>query len=733
MGSLKACPDNYVFGLDIGTRSIVGTVGYREDEKKFRVVGQVVRMHDTRSMLDGQIHDIDKVAETISHVKSDLEELLSIKLEKVCIAAAGRVLRTVTVRAEVDLGQERIIDGECLHTLELTGMELAYDTMKKGMHQNINMYCVGSTVVHYYLDDYLMLSLEGHKGKKIAADFLATFLPDEVVDSLYSAVERAGLSVANITLEPIAACEVAIPINYRLLNIALVDVGAGTSDICITKDGSIIGYGMIPTAGDTFTEEIAKLCLVDFNGAEKIKMSCSTKKTVSYKDIMGVTRKIASSELIGKLEDKINSSSKLVAEKIIELNGGLPVSAVFIVGGGGKIPGFSEKLAEHLQLPKERVAVRGSEVFEHIIFEQESIVLDSTLVTPVGICLTYLNKNNSFIMVSVNGRQIKMYDNSKLTVMDAAIQIGFPKDNLFPKRGAELRYWVNNEARMVRGEAGEGAKITVNGKAESFNARIEADDIIEIIPSTAGEDAKKTIGDLPEFKRKGQIEIEVNGSKVICPRMVLVNGEVALAGSQVKQEDKIEILDYYMISQVLEVMDMPEPVYFSINGKESDWKDRIYEGFQVECDWSSSQDGWKTVEEEVASEVSRDTGEATSGTPINDNGVSPDNELLSSDTLGKEEPVQLEEKDMSKGQEEKEEVATGNNENAFVHDIGIILNGQPLVLSGKKNYLFVDILDVHPFDISKAGASTLVQKVNGMIANFSTPVEENDVIELYWK
>ena len=78
---------------------------------------------------------------------------------------------------------------------------------------------------------------------------LATFLPEEVVDSLYAAVEQAGLYVTNLTLEPIAAMTVAIPEQYRLLNIALIDIGAGTSDICITKDGSVIAYGMIPAAG----------------------------------------------------------------------------------------------------------------------------------------------------------------------------------------------------------------------------------------------------------------------------------------------------------------------------------------------------------------------------------------------------------------------------------------------------------------------------------------------------
>ena len=52
-------------------------------------------------------------------------------------------------------------------------------------------------------------------------------------------------------------------------------------------------------------------------------------------------------------------------------------------------------------------------------------------------------------MVSVNGRQIKIYDNNRLTVMDAAIQIGFPKDNIFPRRGKELIYYVNDMLKKM--------------------------------------------------------------------------------------------------------------------------------------------------------------------------------------------------------------------------------------------------------------------------------------------
>ena len=64
----KVYSGHLVFGLDIGTRSIVGTVGYKEEDR-FVVVAQKVKEHDTRAMLDGQIHDIEKVGESIRKVK----------------------------------------------------------------------------------------------------------------------------------------------------------------------------------------------------------------------------------------------------------------------------------------------------------------------------------------------------------------------------------------------------------------------------------------------------------------------------------------------------------------------------------------------------------------------------------------------------------------------------------------------------------------------------------------
>ena len=216
-----------------------------------------------------------------------------------------------------------------------------------------------------------------------------------------------------MTLEPIAAINVAIPEAFRMLNIALVDVGAGTSDISITRDGSIIAYGMIPFAGDEITEMLVQHYLVDFKTAEHIKLGSGSEKEIEFKDIMSISHTIPAKEVWDITEELVDRITTSVAEKIKALNGDKSVSATFVVGGGGKIHGFTEMLADKLGLPHERVALRGEEVLQEVHFEQTDIQKDPLLVTPIGICLNYYDQKNNFIMIHFNGERMKLYDNSK--------------------------------------------------------------------------------------------------------------------------------------------------------------------------------------------------------------------------------------------------------------------------------------------------------------------------------
>ena len=692
--SANGLPENMVFGLDIGTRSIVGTVGYKADENNFTVVAQHTKFHDTRAIIDGQVHDIEKVAETIAEVKRELEAQLGKKLTDVCIAAAGRVLKTIQVRIDYELEEDTVITQEHIRTLIAGGIEKAYGEIHEDEdNDNLVFNCVGHTVVHYYLNGYLMTTLEGHKGRTISAELLATFLPQEVVDGLYSAVEKAGLQVADMTLEPIAAINVAIPEQYRLLNIALVDVGAGTSDISITKDGSIIAYGMIPCAGDAITECIMKAHLVDFATAETMKLQSVKRKEVSYKDIMKLKAKVSSEQIREETLPVVEKMTKMIAERIIELNGGKAVSAVFVVGGGGKFTTFIPLLAEHLGLSKERVALRGEEVLGAVNFVQEKVKKDSTLVTPIGICLNYYEQKNNIIFVYVNGERIKMYDNSKLTVVDAALKFGYPHEKLFPRRGKALNYSLNGERRMVRGEAGEAAVILLNGKQVSINTPIVQHDKIQIVESTSGQDAHLKLSELKELKH-GEIFFTVNGSKIGCPRLITVNGEQVTDEYELQDQDVVIQKDYYSTEELLQFMDLPDAGQVLVNRAVAGPKEPIYENFTVEV----------VIKEASATE-----------------------ELDVPDEIQSIEPE-------VPSVEMKENIASAMQETSSVSkEIKVLVNTTSVVLRGKAQYKVVDILDVYPFDLTVVGGKEVVLKKNGEKTDFAQPIFENDEILLYWE
>lgn len=773
-----------VFGLDIGTRNVIGTVGYKNEDDEFIVVAQYIKEHETRAMLDGQIHDIGRVARTLNVVKTELEQQIGQPLTEVCIAAAGRVLKTITTHVEYDYAEESVVTGEDIHTLELLGIEKAQEALKENNDTKYKFYCVGYSVVKYYLNEELFISIEGHKANKIGCDIIVTFLPEDVVDGLYAAVGQIGLTVANMTLEPIAAINVAIPENYRMLNIALVDVGAGTSDISITRDGSIVAYGMIPYAGDELTEVIVQHYLVDFKTAESIKLSSTIDDEVTYKDIMSIEHTIPSSdvwEVVAPVVEKITTE---VASKIKELNGGETVSACFVVGGGGKVHGFTEGLAKRLDIPEERVALRGEEVLGEVIFQQEEMAKDPLLVTPIGICLNYYEQKNNFIMVRFNGERLKLYDNNRLTIVDAALQAGFPNDQLFPKRGTPINFTVNGSSRIARGEAGEAAIVKMNGRPANINTPLEPNSEITIEPSTSGAPAVYTVGQLEEYNTS-KLTFQINGRTVVCPKFVQVNGSLEPEDYEIQEGDVIETRNFYTVSQIAEFMDVviDDDQEILVNNREATMDTLVYENFSIE--WSideyglareqRSDYGGETVGSEnkadetlnvdddfVADVSSLEESENTEGAPATDESGNQENisangnnaeteaegrvifaktpaleaeerarqEKDSSTSVAEEElqSVAEEAPQQAAEPEQQEEEAAPAGTSIFVH-----VNGEVVELMGKDEYIFVDIFDRITFDLQAGKGRAIATLLNGRNAQFSELLHDGDKIELYWK
>jgi Ethanolamine utilization protein EutJ (predicted chaperonin) len=354
---------------------------------------------------------------------------------------------------------------------------------------------VGYTVSSYKLDGYPMSSIRDHSGRVLEADVVVTFLPREVVESLYAVVGKTGLEVASLTLEPIASLNAAIPNDIRLLNLVLVDIGAGTSDIAICRDGSVVGYTMATIAGDEITELLMRALLIDFTQAESLKMQMGDKGKISYTDILGLPHETTPEELRDMVAPAVTSLAKEIARRILELNDKIP-SAVFLAGGGSKLIGLRERVAEELKIEPARVAIAGNH-FEKNAFAEDFDLNDPEYATPLGIAISAgLGLINDSYVILLNGQPAKLFRSGVLIMRDILMMNGYRYADLIGKTGANLSFMLNGERQFFRGALATPALILLNGEAAELTDVVHAGDSIQFTPARQGADAVKTIADI---------------------------------------------------------------------------------------------------------------------------------------------------------------------------------------------------------------------------------------------
>lgn len=483
-----------IFALDIGTRSIVGVVG-RLVDSRFQVLAVETAEYSKRTMLDGQIDDIEGVAALAREVTDRLGHKLQVDLKRVCVAAAGRALRTQRGIFAVDLPEDRTINATDISEMEAGAVSAAEDALRQKDDSPQQFYLVGYTVAQYRLDNYPLTTLQGHSGKRAEAEIVATFLPGEVVDSLYAAMQRAKLQVASMTLEPIAAMNAAIPAELRLLNLALVDIGAGTSDIALCRDGSIVGYTMVTQAGDEITETIMRAFLVDFQTAEQIKRSAAQEELIHYTNILGLEERVSASEVLETIGEPMDRLANAIAQQVMEINGGAP-SALFLAGGGSKLVGFKEKMASVMGMDEKRVALAGNN-FARSAFAKKIDLNNPEYATPLGIAVSAgLGLLNDSYVVKLNGQTAKLFRNGSLTLRDILLMNGYTYSDLVGKTGQSLSITMDGRRMMYRGEPAMPAVLKVNGEDATITTVINAGDHIDFTPAKNGANAEKTLQDV---------------------------------------------------------------------------------------------------------------------------------------------------------------------------------------------------------------------------------------------
>lgn len=693
--SVVQLPEDMIFSLDIGTRNVVGALG-RKLEERYDVLDYEIVEHPERAMFDGQIHDIDMVVKVVNKIVRALEERSGFELNKVAIAAAGRALKTEKVKVVKDIDDTKEISKEETDALEMEGIQKAQELLIAADKIATKYYCVGYSVINYYLDDGMIINPRGHKGSRLEVELIATFLPHIVVDSLYTVMNKAGLEVQNLTLEPIAAINVAIPKNLRLLNLVLVDVGAGTSDIAVTKDGTIVAYGMVAKAGDAITEKLSREYLLDFNEAEKLKTSLNTSDQVSYTDILGMTTTKPSNEIVSLLNPVIEEIAGEVAKVVLDVNE-KPPSAVFCIGGGCQVPGFTEALATQLSLQKERTIIKGAEMLENVKFISSDLA-GPEYITPVGIGYTaFQEKEKDFLQIVVNDKPIRLFNSRQLNVSDALILVGYNARNLIASRGDGMTITVNGKERQFFGEYGESAKLFVNGVVSSLDTKIKNKDAIYVEPAIPGVSKEIKLFDIVELPRMAYY----NEKSFELIRELYVNNELVSADVVLKDKDFVEYKETKTIGDFSDLLgEEVEASTWRVNG-------------QVVTKDYCIRNGDVISREYVGLPMVHSVDELT------DTSIAEMAKALNDDSFTVAREETLSEKVSSKSTQ--------------VYDYEFTVNGKYITVRGmKKPMVFVDIFDYIDFDLSVAkGIINLT--LNGRRASYTETLKTGDNIEILWR
>ncbi len=746
---LRPQADNEIFALDIGTRTVVGIIGHMDDNV-FCVDFAESIPHKRRAMIDGQIEDIPLAASVAKQVKEKLENRSGIKLSKVAIAAAGRALKTCRTELSFDVKDKESITEDDVKSFELETTLKAQEELDGEIRDlNMSFYCVGHTVVQYLLDDYKIGSLIGHKGKKVSVELIAAFLPSPVVESLYAVTDMNDLEVSSLTLEPIAAMNIVIPPEIRLINVALVDIGAGTSDIAIAQNGSIVAYAMSTTAGDEITEEIIKKYLVDFATAEEMKLS-SYKDKIEYTDILGYKHTVDREEFFSSLYPVVDSLADNIAKNILNANGQAP-AAVFLVGGGSLIPDLPKYVADKLEIPENRVAVGKNEVMKNVSFGNTKIS-GPEYVTPIGIGVTATYNNGyDFSVITLNDKKIRVFDTRAVRVIDLLTSAGYRSTQIIGRSGRNLNFTLNGEKQFMKGGNATVAEVTLNGENVALETVVKQGDKLVFKPAESGCNAEVRISDI---------------AGDVSPHKVLIDGTEYLFGVIARVNDRqvtgdylIQNLDEVTVSEIETLGDLMQTLPFDTttlnfykSGKllTADYylneNDDIVTSDKT-ADSNASKAGRlaKAIAEgfsETAMRPVREDNESIAVPTAQEAAEALDDGKQAENITEKTEEENRPEAETAKTSETNaakliaESAAEDKKEETAPEEFKIVLNGKTVFLEPRPSTMpheFIELMAIADIDLDNPPADgNMILTLNGKDVSFMDVIHDGDVAVIKW-
>ncbi len=250
-------------GLDIGTTKIVAMVGRKTDNGKIEILakGQATSVGVQR----GVVSNIVKTIESIQSAVQEAEALLGLKIKRVVVGIAGQHIRSLQHR-------DYISRNDAYEVISETDIKILVDNVRR-LTMN-----PGEEIIHVLPQEYKVDTESGiyeplgMYGSRLEANFHIVVGQVVSIKNIFRCVKDAQIELAEMTLEPLASAEAVLSEEEKEAGVVLVDIGGGTTDVAIFKDGIIRHTAVIPFGGNIITEDIKEGCSIMEKQAELLKI-----------------------------------------------------------------------------------------------------------------------------------------------------------------------------------------------------------------------------------------------------------------------------------------------------------------------------------------------------------------------------------------------------------------------------------------------------------------------------
>jgi cell division protein FtsA len=385
---LKPQAPDVVVALDIGTTKVCCLAGKKTNHGKLDILG--VGKVDSAGVLRGVVSNIEKTVAAIREAVDICQRQAGMKFTSVHVGIAGQHIKSLQHRG--------ILTRESDHT-EINDRDierLVNDMFKLVLPP-------GDKIIHVFPQEFTVDNEQGITdpvgmcGVRLEANFHIITGQITAINNIYRCIEKAGLKVADLTLEPIASADAVLSDEEKQAGVALVDMGGGTTDITIFHEGLIRHTAVIPFGGNVLTADIKEGCTVMQPQAEKLKVKFGSALSEEVQDSRIITipglkghehKEISEKNLARIIQARLEEILDYVLWEVRRSGYERKLIGGIVLTGGGSLMNHIEKLTAYHTAMSCRI---GAPV-EHLAHGYRESVSSPIFATGIGLLLRGLDQ-----------------------------------------------------------------------------------------------------------------------------------------------------------------------------------------------------------------------------------------------------------------------------------------------------------------------------------------------------